>query len=169
MPDPGPDFLAILQVLSEHQVNFIVIGGVCAVLHGAPFATFDIDIVHSRALENVERLHAALLSLEACYREHGERRLVPQTAHLAGPGHHLLMTRAGPLDVLGEVTGGRVYDDLLGQTVEFEIERGLRILALSLPALISLKEKTGREKDLAVLPLLRSTLGEQTHGEGAGR
>jgi hypothetical protein len=169
MPEPGPDFLAILQVLSEHHVDFIVIGGVCAVLHGAPLATFDIDIVHSRAPENVERLHAALLSLDTYYREHGERRLVPQIAHLTGPGHHLLMTRAGPLDVLGEVTWGRVYDDLLGQTVEFEIERGLRIRALSLPALISMKEKTGREKDLAVLPLLRSTLAEQTHGEDAER
>ena len=76
------------------------------------------------------------------------------------------MTRAGPLDVLGEVAGGRVYEDLVGQTVEFEIDQGLRIRVLSLPALISLKEETGREKDLAMLPLLRNTLREQAREEG---
>ena len=168
MPDTSPDFLATLRVLSEHQVDFIVIGGVCAVLHGAPLATFDLDIIHSRAPQNLERLHAALTSLGAYYREHATTRPIPQIDHLAGPGHHLLMTRAGPLDVLGEVAGGRVYEDLVGQTVEFEIDQGLRIRVLSLPALISLKEETGREKDVAVLPLLRNTLREQARGEGGG-
>ncbi len=41
---PKPDFLALLQTLAEHQVDFIVIGGVCAVLQGAPISTFDLHL-----------------------------------------------------------------------------------------------------------------------------
>ncbi|MDI7267563.1 MAG: hypothetical protein QME96_06185, partial [Myxococcota bacterium] len=140
MPESETDFLAILRALSGHHVEYIVTGGVCAVLHGAPLATFDLDIVHSRTPENLERLRAALAGLGAYYREHAARRPVPQTSHLAGPGHHLLMTRAGALDVPGEVGRHRGYDDLLGRTVTAEIEPGLRIRALSLPALIALKK-----------------------------
>jgi hypothetical protein len=39
-----PDFLEILKVLSRHKVDFIIVGGVCAVLHGAPVSTFDLDL-----------------------------------------------------------------------------------------------------------------------------
>jgi hypothetical protein len=49
---PKPDFLAILQTLAHHKVEFIVVGGVCAVLQGAPISTFDLDLVHSRASDN---------------------------------------------------------------------------------------------------------------------
>jgi hypothetical protein len=48
MPKPIPDFLEILKILVSNEVDFIVIGGVCAVLHGAPVTTFDLDLVHSR-------------------------------------------------------------------------------------------------------------------------
>ena len=48
MKKPKPDFLAILQTLVVHRVDFVVVGGICAVLHGAPIATFDLDLVHSR-------------------------------------------------------------------------------------------------------------------------
>ncbi len=49
----------MLRTLAERRVDLIVAGGVCAVLHGAPLTTFDLDIVHSRHSENVERLLVA--------------------------------------------------------------------------------------------------------------
>lgn len=51
-----PDFVRLIQVLCEHDVQFILVGGVCAVAHGAPITTFDMDIVHARTPENIERL-----------------------------------------------------------------------------------------------------------------
>jgi predicted nucleotidyltransferase len=163
-----PDFQRLLRVLCEHDVEFIVIGGVSAVLQGAPVATFDLDIVHARSPDNLRRLEAALRALGAYYREHEERRPIPEIRHLAGGGHHLLMTDAGPLDVLGAVSGGRVYEDLSGDIVQFEVAPGVRIQVLSLAALIKLKEELGREKDLATLPVLRRVLREQQEREGAG-
>ncbi|MFH1681539.1 MAG: hypothetical protein ABIH26_12975 [Candidatus Eisenbacteria bacterium] len=157
--------MTLLRVLSRHEVDYIVIGGVSAVLQGAPVSTFDLDIIHSRSPENVERLLAALEELGAYYREHETRRPVPEARHLQGGGHHLLMTRSGPLDLLGVVSGGRAYEDLEGNAVTMEIEPDLRVRVLNLAMLIVLKEEMGREKDLAVLPVLRRALLES---EGRG-
>jgi hypothetical protein len=44
---PATDFLAVIRALGEHRVDFIVVGGVAAVLAGAPISTFDLDLVHS--------------------------------------------------------------------------------------------------------------------------
>lgn len=164
MPDPPPDFLTILQELAERQVDFIVVGGVGAVLQGAPLATFDLDLVHSRLPANLDRLVSALQALDAYYREHPSRRLTPSVSHLSGPGHHLLMTRAGPLDLLGTVSREWGYEDLLEHAVEMEIAAELKVKVLDLRMLIALKEEMGREKDLAILPLLRRTLQEREKG-----
>lgn len=64
MQEHTADFLEILRILSKHKVDFIVVGGVCAVLHGAPLATFAIDVVHSRDSDNIERLLSALEELK---------------------------------------------------------------------------------------------------------
>ena len=44
MPKPIPDLLEIQKILSKHKVDFIVVGGVCAVIHGAPVTTFALDL-----------------------------------------------------------------------------------------------------------------------------
>ena len=169
MPDPAPDFLAILEELTAQSVDFIIIGGVGAALQGAPVTTLDLDLIHSREAENVKRLLRALRSLEAFYRERPEKRLMPSAADLAGPGHHLLMTRAGPLDLLGAVVGGRSYQELVGRASPIPLAPGKSVRVLDLPMLIQLKEELGREKDLAMLPVLRRTLQERERlkrGEG---
>ena len=149
------------MALVEAQVDFIVIGGVGAVLQGVPTTTFDLDIVHARSDGNRKKLFEVLLSLEACYRQHLPRRLLPTEDDLSSDGHMLLMTSAGPMDVLGRVVGDLDYDDLLQRSHWRDLRDGSRIRVLDLEALIELKEKTGREKDLAQLPLLRRTLRER--------
>lgn len=161
MPAPTPDYLALLRTLKEHGVDFIVVGGVCAVLHGAPIATFDLDVVHSRSPENIERLLKALAALKATSRSHPEKNLVPGRSHLASPGHQLLMTAHGPLDLLGTVGTGRGYAELLPLSTDLELTGDVTVHLLDLEALIALKEETGHEKDLAVLPVLRRTLEER--------
>jgi hypothetical protein len=152
-------FAEILTLLVDHEVEFIVVGMTAGVLHGAPVTTIDLDIVHRRTAPNVGRLLLALTRLEARYR-HDPRRLQPTESHLLSEGHQLLTTRLGDLDCLGTIDDGRGYDDLLAGTVELKLEDGRTIRVLSLPALIEAKERAGRPKDLAVLPLLRATLDE---------
>jgi predicted nucleotidyltransferase len=158
---PRTDFLSILRILSEHQVDFIVVGGLGAVLQGAPIATFDLDLVHSRTPANIDRLMRSLEALDASYRGQAGRTIRPTPPHLATPGHQLLMTLAGPLDLLGVIGKGRGYDELLAHTVELEVGAGVRVRVLDLATLIETKEEAGRDKDRAVLAILRRTL-EQT-------
>lgn len=162
MATPEPDFLAILQRLREHEVEFIVVGGVCGALHGAPVATFDLDLVHSRAPENVDRLLAALDTIDAHYREPAATGIKPQKSHLSSSGHQLLMTAFGPLDLLGTIGAGHDYDDLISDATEIAVGSGVNVRLLSLPALIKIKEETAGEKDRAVLPTLRRTLEEKS-------
>lgn len=161
---PKLDLEAILRILNAHGVEFIVVGGVCALLHGAPVATFDLDVVHSQSRANVKRLLLALEEMEAYYRSQPALRLRPRESHLAGPGHPLLVTRFGPLDVLGMIGAGRRYEDLLPHTNQLELDRGLTIRLLDLETLIETKEETATEKDRPVLALLRRLLGDRRKG-----
>jgi predicted nucleotidyltransferase len=162
MAKPNVDYLAILKTLRRHGVDFVIVGGVCAVLHGAPLATFDLDVVHSREPHNLARLMAALEELDAHYRMPGRRDKKPGPSHLASAGHQLLMTRFGPLDLLGTIGKGDDYGQLLDETVELEIGRGFNARVLSLERLVKVKKETGQEKDRAVLPLLCHLLEEKT-------
>ena len=131
-------------------------------LHGAPVTTFDLDVVHARNRENIARLLSALDELEAVYRIQPERQLRPAESHLASPGHQLLLTKFGPLDVLGMIGKSRTWEDLRPYTRTMEIEPDVVVRVLDLEMLIAVKEELGFPKDIAVLPLLRQALKERS-------
>ena len=158
-------FLEILRLLRESGADFVIVGGLAGVLNGAPIHTLDLDIVHSRDAANVARLLPVLESLDAVFRIQPERRIKPNASYVSGPGHLNLITRFGPLDVLGSIGRGLTYPDLLPHSVEQDIGDGIRVRVLNLETLISLKEDLGREKDRAILTLLRQTLEEQRRQE----
>ena len=149
----------LLRLLAKDGVEVVVVGMLAGVLQGAPVTTGDLDVVHRRTPDNVRRLARLLERIGAVYR-HDPRRLQPNESHLGGAGHQLLETSLGDLDCLGEIDGGRTYEDLLDASIELELGDGLRIRALGLRALIDVKRRAGRAKDLAALPLLESTLEE---------
>ncbi len=152
----NPSFREILRILSKHEVEYIVVGGVAAVIHGAPVTTFDLDALVRINEENAGRLINALEELDARYREH-PTTIRPTEKDVLSGGHLLLMTSAGPLDVLGFVGDDNRYEDLLSETKEIEISGGsLRVLDLD--ELIRLKRQTDRPKDRVALELLKEVL-----------
>jgi hypothetical protein len=154
---PAPRFLDALAVLARHEVELIVVGGVAAVLAGAPISTFDLDVLYRITGENLARLAEALRELEAIYRDPAGRRIEPDVARLRVGGHNLLTTRHGPLDVLGKIGAGAAYEDLFARSHEVEVG-DVKIRVLDLAAVIETKEQAGRSKDRAVLDVLRETL-----------
>jgi hypothetical protein len=140
-------------------VEFVVVGGVAAVAHGAPISTFDLDVVYSLAPENLSRLQGALSDLDAVFRG-DPRRIAPGETHLASRGHKLLQTRLGPLDLLGAISQTVGYDSLVTDAVDLEVE-GNRYQVISLERLIEAKRAAGRPKDLLALPILEATLEER--------
>jgi len=151
--------LALLRELSRREIEYVVVGGMAGVLHGAPVVTADVDIVHKRTDENVEKLLALLSDVGATFRT-DSRGLKPNATHLQGKGHVLLMTSLGPLDVLCEL-GSEGYEELVDETVEMDLGEGQRCRVINLQKLIALKESAGRDKDKVALPTLRATLAEK--------
>jgi hypothetical protein len=68
---PVLDADRILAVLDRHQVDFLVVGGVAAIAHGATRPTSDLDCVARRSGTNLDRLAAALRELNARLRVAG--------------------------------------------------------------------------------------------------
>jgi hypothetical protein len=142
--------------LARAQVDFVVVGGVSAVLQGVPIVTLDLDICYSRAAPNIKRLAEALAPLRPRLR--GLPPDLPFTfderALLFGTNFTLEVGDES-LDLLGEMSGIGGYEQILAGVQEVAIE-GVPVKVLALTQLIATKEAAGRPKDLAVLPLLKA-------------
>ena len=150
-------FRGLLQALLRHGVDFLVVGGVAAQLEGAPIVTFDLDILYDKAPENLDRLLALLRELKARYRDPAGRHIEPDLTKLQTLRTHLLLTDLGALDLLTAIGAGQTYQDLVGRTIVYQLGED-RIRVLELSAVIESKEHANRDKDRAVLPVLRQTL-----------
>src|SRR5262249_59503507 len=103
-------FSKIIPVLADHAVEFILIGGVAATVHGSARATFDVDVVYARSTGNCERLAAALQGHQPYLR--GAPPGLPfrwDLRTIQGGLNFTLTTSLGDLDLLGEVTVGRTF------------------------------------------------------------
>jgi len=160
-PTTRPDYRAILHTLNHHRVDYLIVGGVAAVLHGAPLNTLDLDVVHSREPANIERLLQALEDLDAYSRLRKDGKFRPDASHLSTAGHQLLTTRYGAFDLLGSIGAGQGYEDLVNNTTRLDAGEGVEVRVLNLDLLIRFKEEAGRDKDRAALPTLRRTLEEK--------
>ena len=158
MPRRPTDFAAVLTALRRHGVRFVLVGGVAAVIEGVPVATFDLDIVPDRDPANIDCLTAALAELKAHYR--GRPNLHPTPDALRGPGHHLLMTRYGPLDVLGVIGKERDFRALLPHSRR-RVLGGTSLRVLDLETQIAVKEELDFAKDRAVVPILKAALRQR--------
>lgn len=152
-------FRTILKTLVEHEVDFILVGGLAGVLQGAPVNTKDVDILYSLTPPNPERLLAAVEQLGAEFRG-DPRKLAPALSHLESKGHKLFTTSYGDLDCLGTIEESTTYEEVLPDVDEMELG-GVKILVISLPRLIEVKRKLTRPKDVVALLQLEATLDER--------
>ena len=153
----GPDLSAILEGLLEADIQFVLVGGLAAVIQGAPVTTMDVDIVHSQSPENISKLFDFLKSMGAFYRRLDDRVIEPNREDLSGVGHALLATRLGPLAVLAVIEDGKTYEDLLEHTIKIEF-RGHMLRVLDLKTLVEFKKISKDSKDKRRLPVLKETL-----------
>jgi hypothetical protein len=148
-------------------VDFIVVGGVAAAAHGLARATYDLDVLYWRAPENLDRLVAALAPYEPYLR--GAPPGLPFRLDLETLRRGLnftLTTSLGDLDLLGEITGGGTYPQLLGESLEAKLF-DVRCRYLGLEALIRVKRATGRPRDLEVIAELEALKEERDRGQEA--
>ena len=152
--DPKP----ALHALSRGEVDFVVVGGVAAVLHGSSTLTTDLDIAFATAQENLERLGEVLVGLGARLREVEEDvPFVPEAATLRRVDLLTLDTSEGPLDVMRVPTGAPSYAILRRRAERYDLGE-FEVLVASLEDLIAMKQAAGRAKDLAAIEELEVIL-----------
>ena len=158
-------FKRLMDVLQEAGVEFVIVGGVAANVHGSPMGTQDIDVVYGRSEENLRRLAAALEPLHPYLR--GAPPGLPfrfDVPTLKAGLNFTLVTDAGDLDLLGEMAGGGGLEDLR-RHVEQRESFGRDRPVLSLPALIRAKRAAGRPKDLEAVAHLEAILADDGGGD----
>ena len=147
----------IFACLARNHVQYVVIGGLAAVLHGSPLATFDVDVCPARDSDNLERLAQALREMDARIRTAdvpGGLGFGCDAAFLAGVALLNLVTRFGDLDLSFTPSGTEGYPDLERRAQHMKIH-DLEIPVAALDDVIRSKEAANREKDRLALPLLR--------------
>ncbi|HEY1379665.1 MAG TPA: hypothetical protein VGF55_22875 [Gemmataceae bacterium] len=160
-----PTFIAdTVNRLCDAGVEFVIAGGVSAVLHGSPVITNDLDLCYRRTPDNVRRLVAALAPLNP--RPRGFPPDLPfafdERTVLLGSNFTLAV---GPedLDLLGTMSAVGGYEQVIGAAADMTVA-GRPVKVLALTDLIASKEAAGRPKDVAVLPLLRALLAARAGG-----
>jgi hypothetical protein len=151
----------ILEVLERHRVLYVVIGGLAAELRGSPYVTRDVDVTPARTRENLTRLAAALRELDAKLRipDREEPLEVPLDERSVEQGTSwTYVTKHGYLDIALLPDGTRGYGDLRRSATKERLTDTVAIFVAALADVIRSKEAAGREKDRAVLPILRQVL-----------
>jgi hypothetical protein len=154
----------MLRVFAKHRVDFIVIGGFAATIHGSPLVTFDIDITPSRDRDNLARLSTALREMNARIWTQPEPEGIAfdhDADSLADVQILNLVTNFGRLDVTSTPAGTTGYPDLRRDALRIRIG-ATEVLVASLADVVRSKEAAGRPKDDRALPILRRMLDEET-------
>ena len=157
------DLERLLRVLKQHNVIFVLIGGIAALFHGSPFPTEDADITPATDRDNLTRLAAALGELNARIRTEAEAEGLPfacDAQMLASAQTWNLVTDAGVLDIAFRPSGTQGYQDLHRDATSANLF-DVTVEIASLGDVIRSKQAANRPKDQRVLPTLREILASR--------
>lgn len=142
----------IFAALNEHEVRYVVIGGLAVQAHGVSRSTLDVDVIVDRTPENYRRLRDAVVALDAVEPAIDPRTFVEldptDDVDLARGSVVRITTRAGVLDILRDPPGADHFDRLEARSLRVTA-LGVEIPIVALDDLIAMKQATGRPKDLA--------------------
>lgn len=153
------DPVEICAALVEEGVEFVVLGGFAAIIHGSPLPTEDIDVIPSREGDNLERLARSLKRLGAKIRTGDEAVETNIDASFIRSMPHMLnlVTRLGDIDLVFTPAGDlKVYGQWLERSRRAQLRDGLVVAVASLDDIIASKVAANRPKDQRALPYLES-------------
>jgi predicted nucleotidyltransferase len=146
----------ILRRLTARGVDFVVIGGIAAVLHGSAQATYDLDICYATDSGNLEALGGALVELKAQLKGVEEQvPFVPDARTLNRVEVLTMTTELGEVDMLARPSGSPGFEALRRHADRFDLD-GFSVLVASIDDLIAMKSAAGRHKDLATVEELET-------------
>ncbi len=161
--DPG----RILGLLTTRGVDFVVIGGIAAVLHGSPRATQDLDISFATDEANLVALGKVLVELNA--RRRGvvdDVPFIPDHRTLRQIQNLTLETAAGDFDLLVQPDGAPAYARLRQNADRYDVG-AFSVLVATIEDLLAMKRAAGRPKDLTDIEELTTIARLRARRDGA--
>lgn len=151
--DAAPILAIVAHALARNKLEAVLIGNAAAALRGSPVTTVDLDFMFRKTPRNLQKLKAIADELGATiFRPH----------YPASELYRLVRDLDGlQLDFMGKVDGIPRFESLRARAAEMEVG-GSSLLVAALPDIIKSKAAANRPQDIAVLPILRKTLREQS-------
>jgi predicted nucleotidyltransferase len=149
-------FFQILRTLNEHEVRYVLIGGLAAIMWGSDYITKDVDVCYARDDENLRALVRALRSLDAHLRgwPEGVPEFIDERAFRLGDTM-TFETKFGAFDCLGTPAGTDGYGELKEQASAMTVEDDVTVFVASIEHIIHMKRTAGRPKDLSEVENLK--------------
>lgn len=151
------DLKKLLKLLLENEIDFVLIGGFAAVVHGSTLVTQDLDICSSMSVESIEKLRAVLKEFNPIHRMNRKAALsfIDHPENLTGLNNIYLDTDLGILDILSATQPAGDFKTIKQNSIQINIY-GYTCNVISIDDLIKVKSSMKRPKDLqAVEELLK--------------
>ena len=159
------EFDRLLQRLIDQKIEFVLVGGFAAILHGAVVVTQDVDVCLNFSCDNLFRLAAALSDLRPVHRiMPGKIALQIDETNWASFKNLYLKPDWGILDCLGEISGMGSYEQALPNSTIIDLPIGT-CRVLTIEALILAKETLARPHDLRTVIALKAILTRRKQNE----
>ncbi len=147
--DASPLLARVVAALAGQKLEAVLIGNAAAAIHGAPVTTLDFDFMFRDTPTNLRKLKAVAASLDA---------MILRPFYPVSKLYRVVDDASGlQADFMPVIHGVRSFEGLRSRATEFAIGKVTAKVA-SLPDIIASKKAAGRERDLAVLPVLEKTL-----------
>ena len=160
------NFIKLLECLIDHDVDFILVGGLAAAAYGSPQVTQDIDICIDLDVDNLNKLKQAVSALHPVHRMHPKKPSFNETGKaLESLKNVYLHTDSGQLDCLGDIKGLGSYNQVFGQSIEILLH-GKKCRILTLDSLIIAKTAMARPKDKEAVVILQ-TIKNKKYGKNS--
>jgi hypothetical protein len=141
----------LLKRLSEHGVEFVIVGGIAATVHGSVRFTADLDVCAPLDQPNIAKIISALRGLNPRFRFRPDKmRMWEEPERFSSFKNLNLLTDWGILDILGDVSGVGTYEQVAALSVPADLG-GIVCKVLDLNPLIAAKRAANRPKDRAAI------------------
>ena len=148
----------LLQKLCEADIDFVIVGGFAAMLHGSSMLTRDLDVCAVLTDASIAKLRETFQDLHPVHRQTPQRLSFLDTPDPGVPLKNVyLQTDLGALDVMSSITGIGSFETLRKNAVPFDLF-GRQVYVISIGDLIKAKEALGRHKDLLVAQELKAII-----------
>lgn len=146
----------LLKTLLENNIDFVLIGGFAAAVHGSTLVTQDLDICAAITEEQVAKLRNALRNLNPRHRMNPNFKpsFLNHPQEIKGTNNIYLETDLGILDIHTQTQPAGDFEEIKNRAMTISLY-GFTCRVISIEDLIKVKESMKRPKDLQVVKELR--------------